>query len=332
MRRREFIKLLGGSAVVWPLAARAQQPDGLRFLTAMMGGRNGDADPEGRAWFLAFRQGLAHLGWIEGRNFRADYRWPAGDFDRIRTIAKEFVDLKPDVIFAASTAGVAALLQETRTIPIVFANLSDPIGTGLVASLARPGRNVTGFAAFEYSLGGKWLQTLKDIAPAVTRAAVLFNPETAPYATYFLSAIESAAPAFGTTATAISVRNVGEMETAIEAHARLPGGGLVSLPDSFTNSNRGAIIVLAARFRLPAIYAFRTSVIDGGLVSYGPDSVDLYSRAASYVDRILKGEKPGDLPVQQPTKYELAINLKTAQALGLDVPAQLIARADEVIE
>jgi putative ABC transport system substrate-binding protein len=331
MRRREFITLLACTAA-WPLTARAQQPNRLPLLTAMMGGRNGDADPEGRAWFSAFRQGLARLGWIEGRNFRADYRWPAGDLDRMRVIAKEFVDLKPDVIFAANTAAVAALLQETRTIPIVFANLSDPIGTGLVASLARPSGNVTGFAAFEYSLAGKWLETLKDIAPAVTRPAVLFNPETAPYATYYFSAMASAAPAFGSAATAVSVRSVGEMETAIEAHARLPGGGLVSLPDSFTNSNRGAIIALAARYRLPAIYAFRGSVIDGGLISYGPDTADLYSRAASYIDRILKGGKPGDLPIQQPTKYELAINLKTAKALGLEIPQTLLVRADELIE
>ena len=331
MKRRQFITLLGGAAA-WPLAVHAQQGDRVRLLVAMMGGRNADTDPEGRAWFMAFRQALQELGWVEGRNFRADYRWPSGDLDRMRAIAKEFVDLKPDVIFAGNTPSVEALLRETRTIPIVFTNLSDPVGTGLIESLARPGGNATGFTAYEYSLAGKWLEMLKEIAPAVTRVALLFNPETAPFAQHYLSFIETSAPAFGVTANAASVRSISEMEAAIEAQARAPGGGLIVLPDTFTFSNRALLIALAARHRLPAIYPTRGQAIDGGLLSYGPDTVDLYRRAAAYVDRILKGEKPADLPVQAPTKYELVINLKTAKALGLDVPSFLQQRADEVIE
>src|SRR5215471_6952612 len=330
--RRELLAALGGAAVAWPLAARAQQADRVRLLVAMMGGRNADTDPEGRAWFAAFRQGLQELGWVEGRNFRADYRWPAGDLDRMRAIAKEFVDLKPDVMFAGNTPSVVALLRETHTIPIVFTNLSDPVGTGVVGGLASPGGNATGFAAYEYSLAGKWLEILKEIAPAVTRVTLLFNPETAPYAPYYLSFIKTSAPAFGVTANAASVRSISEMEAAIEAQARAPGGGLIVLPDTFTFSNRAPLIALAARHRLPAIYAVRGQAIDGGLLSYGPDTVDLYRRAAGYVNRILKGEKPADLPVQAPTKYELVINLKTAKAIGIDVPTTLLARADEVIE
>jgi len=332
MRRREFITLIGGAAAAWPLAARAQRGDRVRLLVAMMGGRNADTDLEGRAWLAAFRQALQELGWVEGRNFRADYRWPSGDLDRMRAIAKEFVDLKPDVMFAGNTPSVEALLRESRTIPIVFANLADPVGTGLIESLARPGGNATGFAGYEYSLAGKWLEMLKEIAPAATRVAILFNPETAPFAQHYLSFIETSAPAFGVTANAASVRSISEMEAAIEAQARAPGGGLVVLPDTFTFSNRALLIALAARHRLPAIYATRGQAIDGGLLSYGPDIVDLYRRAAAYVDRILRGEKPADLPVQNPNKYVLMVNLKTAKALGLTIPDKVMALADEVIE
>ena len=332
IRRRAFITLLGRAAVAWPVAARAQQGDRVRLLVAMMGGRNADTDPEGRAWFVAFRQALQELGWVEGRNFRADYRWPSGDLDRMRAIAKEFVDLKPDVMFAGNTPSVEALLRESRTIPIVFANLADPVGTGLIESLARPGGNATGFAGYEYSLAGKWLEMLKEIAPAATRVAILFNPETAPFAQHYLSFIETSAPAFGVTANAASVRSISEMEAAIEAQARAPGGGLIVLPDTFTFSNRALLIALAARHRLPAIYATRGQAIDGGLLSYGPDIVDLYRRAAAYVDRILRGEKPADLPVQNPNKYVLMVNLKTAKALGLTIPDKVMALADEVIE
>jgi putative tryptophan/tyrosine transport system substrate-binding protein len=330
--RREFITLLGGAVAAWPLAARAQQADRVRRLAAMMGGRNADTDPEGRAWFSAFRQGLQDWGWIEGRNFRADYRWPAGDLDRMRVIAKEFIDLQPDVLVAGSTPAVVSLLQETRTIPIVFTQLSDPVGTGVVASLARPGGNATGFTAFEYSLAGKWLEILKDIAPTVTRVALLFNPETSPYARQYLSFIETAAPAFKVVVTSVPIRSVSEMEAAVTAHAREPGVGLVVLPDAFTFSNRSPLISAAARHHLPAIYALRGQAIDGGLVSYGPDTLDLWRRAPAYVDRILRGANPAELPVQQPTKYELLINLRAAKALGLKVPDTLIARADEVIE
>src|SRR5215831_20760627 len=332
LRRREFITLLGGAAAAWPLAARAQQADRVRLLVAMMGGRNADTDPEGRAWSAAFRQALQELGWVEGRNFRADYRWPSGDLDRMRAIAKEFVDLKPDVMLASDTPSVEALLREPRTIPIVFTNLADPVGTGLVRSLARPGGNATGFTGFEYSLAGKWLEMLKEIAPAVTRVAVLFNPETAPFAQQYLSFIETSASTFGVTANAASIGSISEIEAAIEAQARASGGGLIVLPDTFTFSNRAPLIALTARYRLPAIYAVRGQAIDGGLLSYGPDTVDLYRRAAAYVDRILKGEKPAVLPVQNPNKYVLVVNLKTAKALGIEVPPTLLARADEVIE
>jgi len=321
-----------GSASAWPLAARAQHGECVRRLAVMMGGRNADTDPEGRAWFSAFRQGLEDLGWVEGRNFRADYRWPAGDLDRMQVIAKEFVDLQPDVLVAGNTPAVISLLQETRTIPIVFTLLSDPVGTGVVASLARPGGNATGFTAFEYSLAGKWLEMLKDIAPAVTRVALLFNPETSPHAKHYLSFIETAAPAFKVAVTSASIRSVSEMEEAVTAHAREPGGGLVVLPDTFTFANRGPLISAAARHGVPAIYPLRGQAVNGGLVSYGPDTVDLWRRAAAYVDRILRGANPAELPVQQPTKYELLINLRTAKALGLTVPPTLVACADEVIE
>jgi ABC-type uncharacterized transport system substrate-binding protein len=298
----------------------------------MMGGRNADTDPEGRAWFVAFRKALEDLGWMEGRNFRADYRWPSGDIDRIEVIAKEFIDLKPDVMLAGNTPSVLALLRQTRTIPIVFTNLSDPVGTGVVENLARPGANATGFTAYEYSLAGKWLEILKEVAPVVTRVVVLFNPETAPYARYYLSVIETSAPAFGVTVNGASIHSISEMEIAIEAEAHMPGTGLIVLPDSFTFTHRAQQIAATARHRLPAIYALRGQALDGGLLSYGPDTVDLYRRAASYVDRILKGEKPADLPVQNPTKYELLINLRTAKALGIEIPPTLLARADEVIE
>jgi ABC-type uncharacterized transport system substrate-binding protein len=336
MRRRALLTLLGGAsagpALLGPLAALAQQGERVRHLAAMMGGRNADTDVEGRAWFMAFRQGLNELGWVEGRNFRADYRWPAGEPDRMRAIAKEFINLKPDVLFAASTPAVLALLQETRTIPIVFTNLSDPVGTGVVASFARPGGNATGFTAYEYSLAGKWLELLKEVAPATRRVALLFNPETAPYAQQYLTFIQTAAPAFGVTANAVSVATVAEMEAAVAAHARAGGGALVALPDSFSFTNRAPLIALAARHRLPVIYSFRIHAVEGGLVSYGPATVDLFRRSASYVDRVLKGEKPADLPVQAPVKYELVVNLKTAKALGLTVPDTVLARADEVIE
>src|SRR5262249_40411392 len=255
-----------------------------------------------------------------------------GELDRMQPIAKELVALSPDVMFAGNTPSVMALLRETRTIPIVFTNLADPVGTGVVKSLSRPGGNATGFTAFEYSLAGKWLELLKEIAPAVTRVALLFNPEVAPFAKYYLSFIEASAPAFGLTSQAAPIHSIGEMEAAIVAQANVPGGGLVVVPDTFTFNNRAPLIALAARHSLPAIYSFRRQAIEGGLLSYGPVTVDLYRRASGYVDRILKGEKPPDLQVQNPTKDELVVNLKTAKALGLEIPPTLLARADEVIE
>ena len=250
----------------------------------------------------------------------------------MRVIAKEFIDLQPDVLVAGNTPAVLSLLRETRTIPIVFTLLSDPVGSGVVASLARPGGNATGFTAFEFSLAGKWLEMLKDIAPAVKRVALLFNPDTSTYAKHYLSFIEGAAPTFKVLITSAAIRSVTDMEAAVTAHAREPGGGLIVLPDTFTFANRGPLISAAARNRVPAIYALRGQAIDGGLVSYGPDTLDLWRRAAAYVDRILRGANPAELPVQQPTKYELLINLQTARALGLEVPPTLLARADEVIE
>ena len=270
MERRDFITLLGGAAAAWPLAARAQQAERVRRLAAMMGGNNADTDADGRAWFMAFRQGLQEMGWVEGRNFRADYRWAAGDLDRMRVIAKDFVDLQPDVLFGGSTSAVLALLRETRTIPIVFTNLSDPVGTGVVENLARPGANATGFTAYEYSLAGKWLEILKEVAPFVTRVAVLFNPETAPYARYYLSVIETSAPAFGVAVYGLSIHSISEMEIAIEAEARMPGTGLIVLPDAFTFAHRAEQIAATGRHRLPAIYALRGQALEAACYPTGP--------------------------------------------------------------
>jgi putative ABC transport system substrate-binding protein len=270
MKRRTFITLLAGASAAWPLVARAQQGDRVRRLAAMMGGRNADTDPEGRAWFAAFRKALEDLGWVEGRNFRADYRWPSGDVDRMEAIAKEFIDLEPDVMFAGSTPSALALLRQTRTIPIVFTNLSDPVGTGVVENLARPGANATGFTAYEYSLAGKWLEILKEVAPFVTRVAVLFNPETAPYARYYLSVIETSAPAFGVAVYGLSIHSISEMEIAIEAEARMPGTGLIVLPDAFTFAHRAEQIAATGRHRLPAIYALRGQALEAACYPTGP--------------------------------------------------------------
>ena len=331
MKRRAFITALGGMATAWPVVAQAQQRERMRRIGAMLPG-SGESDAQASRWTSALRQGLQEFGWNEGRNLHIDYRWPAGDLGRMGTIAKELVALQPDVIFAGNTPSTTALLGETRTIPIVFANLSDPVGSGLVASLAHPGGNATGFAAFEYSLGSKWLEMLKEIAPATKRSAVLFNPDAAPYAQYYVRSFEAAAPAFSVHLTAAPIRTVRDVEDAMAAQSSVPGGSLIVLPDNFTFTNRAPVISLAARFRLPAIYAFRIQALDGGLISYGPDTADLYRRAASYIDRILRGANPADMPVQQPTKYEMVINLKTAKALGLEVPSFFQQRADEVIE
>jgi putative tryptophan/tyrosine transport system substrate-binding protein len=329
MRRRDFIALLGSAAAGWPLAARGQQADRVRRIGVLM--NTAADDPEGKARNAAFERGLQELGWTDGRNVRIDYRWGAGDADRIRRYAAELVSLSPDVILTVGSATAGPLLEATRTVSIVFVQAPDPVGAGLVASLARPGGNATGFTLFEYGISGKWLELLKEIAPGVTRVAVLRDPAIAA-GTGQLGAIQSAAPSFGVELSPLGVRDPGEIERAITTFARSSNGGMIVTVSTLAGVHRDLIVTLAARYKLPAVYYARYIVAGGGLISYGPDFVDQHRRAAGYVDRILKGEKPANLPVQTPTKYELAINLKTARALGLDVPPTLLARADEVIE
>jgi ABC-type uncharacterized transport system substrate-binding protein len=331
MKRREFMSLLGGAATAWPLAARAQQPERMRRIGVLMGYPENDL--EGPAFFAAFREGLEKLGWVEDRNIRFDIRWATPDDAEARQrFAKELVALQPDLILSSVTPTTAALLQQTRTIPMVFATVSDPVGSGFVASLARPGGNVTGFQAMVGSLAGKWLELLKEIAPRVARVAMLFNPAVAPYAESFLNPFKAAASSFAVEAIAAPVRDMSELESVVAAQARSPNGGLIVMPDTFTDVHRAEITSLAARSGLPAVYPRRIFTELGGLLSYGIDQLDLYRRAATYADRILKGAKPSELPVQAPAKFELVINLKTAKALGLDVPPLLQQRADEVIE
>ncbi len=329
IRRPELISLLGGAAAVWPLAARAQQPDRMRRIGVLMFGA--ESDPVQQARLAAFLDGLHQLGWTDGRNVRIDTRWPAGRADRSRTFAAELVGLAPDVILATSSASVAALQQASRSAPIVFANVIDPVGAGFVASLAQPGGNATGFTAFEYGISGKWLELLKEIAPHMTRAVVLRDPALAAGIGQF-AAIQSNTSSYAVELSAIDPRDVGEMERALVAFARKPNGGLVVTGSGSALIHRDQIIALATRLRLPNVYPFRFYPLNGGLASYGPNEIDQYRRAAGYVDRILKGEKPADLPVQQPTKFELVINLKTASTLGLTVPLALQVGADEVIE
>ena len=328
MKRRNFITLLGGAAAGWPLAARAQQAGRVREITIWMGRPN---DAEGERHAAAFREALQTFGWIVGRNIRADYRWVTGDIDRTR-MAKEIVEQQPDVIVVETTVGVEALARESRTIPMIFVNVSDPIGSGFVANLAHPGGNITGFMSNEPTLGGKWPGLLKEIAPAVARVGFLFNPDTAPYAEPFLRHAQSAARLLGMEVAAARVRNDAEIEQAIAGIANNQGGGLIVLPESTTNARFEVIIAMAARHRVPAIYAYRYQAIAGGLISYGVDIADLFRGAAAYVDRIFRGEKPHDLPVQAPTKFQLVVNLKTAKALGLTLPTATLLRADEVIE
>jgi putative tryptophan/tyrosine transport system substrate-binding protein len=328
--RREFITLLGGAAAAWPLSARAQQPAGIRRVGVLM--NLSENDLEAQRLVTAFREGLAQLGWVDGRNLRMDYRWASGDVGRIRAFAKELVELSPDIIVGYATPSVVALQQETRSVPIVFLSVTDPVGQGLVASLAHPGGNITGFAVFEFSLGTKWMEALKQIVPGLRRVTTIFNPKTAPYYPLYLRAIEKAASSFAVEPIVIEVHDDAEIERAISTLAREPDGGLIVLPDSFNMVHRRTIIALVERYRLPAMYYFPLFATDGGLISYGPDEIDMFRRTAGYVDRILKGAKAGDLPIQQPTNFRLVINLKTARALGLDVPPTLLARADEVIE
>jgi putative tryptophan/tyrosine transport system substrate-binding protein len=329
MRRREFVTLLGGTVAAWPLVTRAQQPEQMRRIGVLL--NFAEDDLEAQAQNLAFLQGLQQLGWTDGRNVRIDTRWTGGDADRTRKYAAELVKLEPDVVLAVGTTALGSLLQATRRLPIVFVQVTDPVGGGFVASLAQPGGNATGFTQFEYSMSGKWLELLKEIARRVTRAAVLRNPTITSGVGQF-GAIQSVAPSLGVELRPIDVRDADEIERAVTAFAGLSNGGLIVTSGGLTNLHRKLIIKLAARHKLPAVYSNHSFVTDGGLLSYGPDLIDLYRRSAGYVDRILKGEKPAGLPVQAPTKFDLAINLKTAKALGLTVPSSLLARADEAIE
>jgi putative tryptophan/tyrosine transport system substrate-binding protein len=330
MRRREFLGVLGGAAAAWPFAARAQQAERVRRIGVLVSGATAN-DPEVPDRIAAFLQGMQQLGWTDGRNIRIDIREGAGNPDTIRKCAAELVALAPDVIFTAGSSGMAPLLQATRSVPIVFAVVPDPVGSGFVDSLARPGGNATGFLTFEFNLSGKWLELLKQIAPGVTRAAVLRDPAVTSGVGQF-AVIQSVAPSVGVEVSAINLRDVGEIERGVTAFARAANGGLILTTGALSARHRELIIALAARYKLPAVYSRRYYATTGGLISYGADFLDQYRRAAGYVDRILNGEKPADLPVQAPTKYELVINLKTAKALGLTVPPTLLARADEVIE
>jgi putative tryptophan/tyrosine transport system substrate-binding protein len=327
MLRREFIAGLGGASA-WQLAALAQQGDRMRRVGCLYPlGRN---DPEAQARAAVLREGLAQLGWTE-RNVRIEERFAEGDSDQMGIYAAELVGSAPDVIVANSTPALAALKQATRTIPIIFSIVSDPAGQGFVARLGQPGGNITGFSFIEFPMLGKWVEMLKEIAPSVNRIALMFNPQTAPYYAAFLRDYEGASATLAVELSATPVREEGEIEAAASAFAREPGGGLIVTPDPFMNTHRGLVIALAERHRLPAIYGVRHFVSDGGLISYGPDTLDIVRRSASYVNRVLKGERPGELPVQAPTKYELLINLNTAKTLGLAVPVTLRVRADQVI-
>jgi putative ABC transport system substrate-binding protein len=327
MKRREFILALGGAAAVWPLGARAQQPGTMRPIGVLMSSAD---DPEGQARLAAFVQGLQQLGWTDGRNLRIDTRWSGGNAEDSRRYAGELAALRPDVILVSGTASVMPLLQVTRTVPIVFVLVPDPVGAGIVDSLARPGGNATGFTPLEFGLSAKWLELLKEIAPGVTRVAVLRDAATSGQGQF--GAIQTVAPSLKMEVSPVNMRDAGEIESAITAFARSPNGGLIVTASALSTVHRDLVITLAARLKLPAVYFGRYFVTGGGLISYGANLVDQFRRAANYVDRILKGEKPADLPVQAPTKYELVINLKTAKALGLTVPPAVLARADEVIE
>ena len=329
MKRREFVTLIGGAAVSWPFAASAQQADRVRHIGVLMG--VAADDPDAQARYAAFVKGLQQLGWTDGSNVRIDTRWGAGDADDIRRHAVELAALAPDVILATGNAAVARLLQVTRAVPIVFAIVPDPVGSGFVDSLSRPGGNATGFMQFEYSLSAKWLELLKQIAPGITRAAVLWDPAM-PAGIGQFAVIQSVAPSVGVEVIPINVRDATEIERAVTAFARSSTGGLIVTASALSVVHRDLIIALAARHKLPAVYFERFFVTAGGLISYGANFIDQMRRGAAYVDRILKGEKPADLPVQTPTKYELVINLRTAKALGLTIPPAVLTRADEVIE
>jgi putative ABC transport system substrate-binding protein len=328
-RRREFLTLLGGAAAAWPVAARAQQGERLRRIGFLTGAD--ENDPVAKTYVSALTQSLAGLGWTDGRNVRMDLRWGGGDTNRMRALAQELVGLQPDVIVTGGTAATVAVQRETRTIPIVFANVPDPVASGIVARLDRPSGNITGFAILEPSLGGKWLELLSEIAPGLKRAAIMFNPDTAD-ASVHMPSFETAARSLKVVPITAPVHSDGEIETAIIALGREPGGGLVVMPDTFNYVHRVPIILAAARNNVPAVYNLSAYAREGGLLSYGVDLVDALRRAVSYVDRILRGAKPAELPVQFPTKFEMVLNLKTAKALGLTIPRSIWLRADEVIE
>ena len=329
IRRREFITLLGGAAVVWPVAAHAQLPEQVRRISVLMDGDESDATLQ--AFIIALGAGLQKLGWIEGQNVRIESRWAAGDFGRIRKYAAEFIAVPADVVLTGNTPVVQELQRQTQTIPIVFVALGDPVATGVVASLARPGGNATGFMNPQPSISGKWLELLKEIAPLVNRVTVLVNAGNIAN-TSRLRAIQQSAPSLGVEVSSIDIRDAGDIERALESVAREPNGGLIVTPGAPISDHRKVIFALANTNRLPAVYPYRYYAAEGGLMSYGSEPLDMWQRAASYVDRILRGEKPADLPVQEPTVYSLAVNLRTAKALGLEVPPTLLARADEVIE
>jgi ABC-type uncharacterized transport system substrate-binding protein len=330
VRRREFITLLGGATVAWSVAAHAQQTERVRRIGVLT--FSAESDQEGQSSVAAFREGLRKLGWMEGRNSEIDIRWAAADVELMKRFAKELVTLQPDLILTSSTPATAAMLQQTRTIPIIFVLVADPVGSGFVASLPRPGGNATGFTPIVGSLGGKWVELLKEIAPRVARVTLLFNPPTATFVEGYLNPFKAAAASLGAEAIVAPVNDMPGVESLVTTEAREPSSGLVVIPDAFTVRHRAEITALAARYHVPAVYWSRSFAEVGGLISYGPYIVDEYRRAASYADRILHGSKPSELPVQAPVKFELVVNLKTAKALGLDVPAMLVARADEVIE
>ena len=330
MRRRDFIKAIVGSAAAWPLVARAQQDERMRRIGVLIA--FAESDHEAQSWVAALREELRKLGWTDGRNIEIDTRWAAADVDSMKRYAKELVALQPDLMVTSSTPATAAMLQQTDTIPIIFVLVADPVGSGFVASLPRPGGNVTGFTPIVGSLGGKWVELLKEIAPRIARVTLMFNPPTATFVEGYLSPFKAAAASLGAEAVIAPVHDMPELESLVAAQALEPTSGLVVIPDAFMVGHRAQITALAARYRVPAIYTFRSFAELGGLISYGPDSFDEYRRTASYVDRILKGEKPTELAVQAPVKFELVINLKAAKALGLTIPPSLFAGADEVIE
>ena len=329
MRRREFVTLVGGT-VAWSLAARAQQPERVRRIGSLTA--FAESDMEVQTWYAAFRKRLDELGWVEGHNIHTDYRWSAGNIERTQVFAKELVRLNPDVLLSVTTPATAALQAETHTIPIVFAGVSDPIGSGFVASLVRPGGNITGFINLEASLSSKWLELMHEIAPHVSRVAFMYNPNTAPFSRYFLATFRSAAPALAVEPIEAPIHSAAELEAAMTMLGREASAGLIIMSDTSMILHRELIISLADRYRLPTIYPYRLFITPGGLISYGVDNADLLRGAASYVNRVLRGEKPNELPVQLPSKFELAINLKTAKALGLTIPPTLLATADEIVE